>query len=322
MTRPDDSFLTPEQLANVRRSADRLLREAAAHGRFPTPIADIMAAAKLTIVDDEVLNESVLQRFLLQAKAGAAAIKSALSKVLGLFEANDRLVVIDKNVPRPRVPFVKLHEAGHGSMPHQAKIYALMHDCERTLDPDISDLFEREANVFASEAMFQGEVFSQHAHDQGFGIKTAMALAKQFGGSNYATFRRYVTTSPRACCLVVLEPLILGVNGGYSAEVRRVIASTTFNVIYDAAALGQKVTPQYPLSGLIPRGIKQRMVSARSFPLVDRNGDRRECTGETFDTKHQILILIRDDRPFAANTIVAPRKAQSAGLVQRIVRRI
>lgn len=38
-----------------------------------------------------------------------------MSKVFGLFEANDRLVVIDKNVPKPKKPFVKLHEAGHGS---------------------------------------------------------------------------------------------------------------------------------------------------------------------------------------------------------------
>ena len=53
MTRPDDSLLNPDQLANVHRHADRLLRAAAAHGVFPTPIDDIMAAAKLTVVDDE-----------------------------------------------------------------------------------------------------------------------------------------------------------------------------------------------------------------------------------------------------------------------------
>lgn len=28
-------------------------------------------------------------------------------------------MVIDKDVPRPRIAFVKLHETGHGSMPHQ-----------------------------------------------------------------------------------------------------------------------------------------------------------------------------------------------------------
>jgi hypothetical protein len=100
-------------------------------------------------------------------------------------------------------------------MPHQSKMYALMQDCEKTLDPEITDLFEREANVFASEALFQGEVFAEQAHDREFGIKTAMALAKQFGASNYATFRRYVFTNPRACCLVVLKPPLMVVGGGF-----------------------------------------------------------------------------------------------------------
>src|ERR1700690_1830241 len=107
MTKPNDSLLDLHQLANVRRHADRLLREASAIGRFPTPINDLMAAAKLTVIDDEVLNESLLRQFVSKARAGVSAIKSALSKVLGLFEANDRFVVIDRNAPKPRVPFIK-----------------------------------------------------------------------------------------------------------------------------------------------------------------------------------------------------------------------
>jgi Zn-dependent peptidase ImmA (M78 family) len=319
VSRPDDAFLTPDQLANVRRHADRLLREASACGRYPTPIDDIMAAAKLTVVDDEMLNETFLRRFLTKARAGVATIKSALSKVLGLFEANDRLVVIDKDVPGPRIPFVKLHEAGHGTMPHQSTVYALIHDCEKTLDPDITDLFEREANVFASEALFQGEIFAQEAHDKAFGIKTAMGLAKQFGGSNYATFRRYVTTNPRACCLVVLEPVLADGTGGFRADVRRVVASKTFNTMYDAATLGYTVTGQHPLSALVPRG-KQRMVYPRGIGLADRNGDCRECVGEAFNTKHQILILIRDERPLAT-TIVLPRSTEFERLAGRLFRR-
>jgi len=166
MTRPDDGTLTRDQLANVQRHADRLLRDASAYGRFPTPIDDLMAAAKLTIVEDEFLNEGLLRRFLQKVKtAGVTALKSALSKVLGLFEPHDRLVMIDKDVPPPKKPLVKLHEAGHGFMPHQSKLYALIHDCEKTLDPDTTDLFEREANVFASEALFQGNGFAEEAPD-------------------------------------------------------------------------------------------------------------------------------------------------------------
>lgn len=321
MSRPDNSFLTANQLANVRRHADRLLRDAAAQGVFPTPVDAIMAAAKLTVVDDEILNESFLHRFMVKAKASVATIKSALSKVLGLLEANDRLVVIDKNVPRPRIPFVKLHEAGHGTMPHQSKVYALIHDCEKTLDADITDLFEREANVFASEVKFQGEIFGQHAHDKVFGVRTAIDLANQFGGSKYATFRRYVTTNPRACCLIVLEPLVTVGSGDFRAEVRRVVASKSFDALYDATKLAHAVTARHPLSALVPRGQKQRMVPARGIVLVDRNGDRRECIGETFNTTHQILILVRDERSLSATTIVMPGTAEFQRTTSTLARR-
>ncbi len=63
-----------------------------------------MEAAKLTVVDDEILNATFLERFIKSAKASVATIKSALSKVLGLFEANDRLVIIDKDTPCPAYP--------------------------------------------------------------------------------------------------------------------------------------------------------------------------------------------------------------------------
>jgi hypothetical protein len=50
-------------------------------------------------------------------------------------------------------------------------MYSLIHDCEKTLDPEITDLFEREANVFAAETMFQGGLFAEEAHQSASGSK-------------------------------------------------------------------------------------------------------------------------------------------------------
>ena len=304
MTRPNDSFLTDEQLRNVRRHADLLMREASAYGRFPTPIDDILAAAKLKVVDDEVLNESALRRFFAKAKASFSTLKSALSKVLGLLEVNDRLVVLDKDCPAPRVPFIKMHEAGHNSMPHQRELFALIHDCEKTIDPDITDLFEREANVFASEALFQGDIFAQEAHDFGFGTRTVIDLAKKYGTSNYSTFRRYATTNPQCCCLIVLEQPSWDAAMGMRAEVRRVVASKTFDSVYDSTALVVTVTKGHPLTSLVPYG-RQRIVKPKNVGLVDRNGALRECVGESFNTGKHILALIRDTGPLET-TIILP----------------
>jgi Zn-dependent peptidase ImmA (M78 family) len=288
------------------------LLEASAIGRFPTPIDDLMAAAKLTVVDDEVLNEGFLRQFIKKARATVATVKSALSKVLGLFEANDRFVVIDKNAPKPRVPFIKLHEAGHGTMPHQSKLYKIMHDCEKTLEPEIADLFEREANVFASEVLFQGEAFSQEAHAQSFGIKVPMKLAKKYGGSNYATFRRYVITNPNVCCVVILDPPVYTAAGTLSAEVRRVVMSKSFEKIFDGKVLASTVTDAHPLGPVVPVNGK-RMSFDREIVLTDRNRDERLCTAEAFNTKHQILILIRDVGLKKKCSIVVPLAASNLG---------
>ncbi len=306
MTRPDDSLLDLNQLATVQRHADRLLREASAIGRYPTPIDDLLVAAKLTVVDDELLNDGILQQFAKKAKAGLATIKSALSKVLGLFEANDRLVLIDRNAPKPRVPFIKLHEAGHGTLPHQSKVFQLIHDCEKTLDHEIADLFEREANVFASEVLFQGEAFSAEAQDHSFGIKVPIALAKKFGASNYSTFRRYVITNHTACCVVVLEPAERDLKGNLVFPVRRVVMSKSFKTFYDGQILTQTVTDAHPLSSVVPaRG--KRMSFGREVTLIDRNNDVRICSAEAFDTKHQILVLLRDIGPRTKTGILVPR---------------
>jgi hypothetical protein len=292
MTKPDDSLLTPHQLQIVQRHADRLLREASAVEVFPTPVDDIIAAAKLTLVDDELLDEGTLRKFMAIAKSGLATIKSAFSKVLALFESGDKIIVIDKKVPKPKKPFVKLHETGHGYMPHQTKAYALLLDCEHTLDPDITDLFEREANVFASETLFQGSLFASMAVDSTFGVKVPMLLAKKFGGSNYSSFRRYVTTNEKACCVVVLEQLQRDENGFY-ADVRRVIASKTFDRIVDTVPLGRRVNAFHPLARAVPHG-KQRIVGERQITVSDRNGEERIVLAEAFNTGHQIFILLRE----------------------------
>jgi hypothetical protein len=43
--------------------------------------------------------------------------------------------------------------------------------------------------VFASEALFQADVFTKEAAQLDFGIKAPVPLAKKFGSSNYAAFR-------------------------------------------------------------------------------------------------------------------------------------
>ena len=70
-----------------------------------------------------------------------------------------------------------------------------------------------------------------------------MALAKKLGASNYSAFRRYVITNPCACCVVVLEQPVRDLNGGFTADVRRVVMSKSFETIHDGKILCTAPTP-------------------------------------------------------------------------------
>ena len=132
-----------------------------------------------------------------------------------------------------------------------------------------------------------------------------MNLAKKYGGSNYATFRGYVISSPHACCVVILEPPVYAANGSLSAKVRRVVVSKSFETIFGAMVLKSTVTDDHPLYSVVPASGK-RMSFDRKVVLTDRNCDERICKAEAFNTKHQVLILIRDSGLRKRCSIVVP----------------
>ena len=68
---------------------------------------------------------------------------------------------------------------------------------------EIEELFEHEANNFASEALFQLDKYEKMAADYTISIKTPIDLSKKFGSSVYASTRRYVQTH--------FSPLALGI---------------------------------------------------------------------------------------------------------------
>ncbi|RWK53161.1 ImmA/IrrE family metallo-endopeptidase [Mesorhizobium sp.] len=306
MRRPDDSSLTPQQYAKVRSEAERALREAGALGVFPTPIADIMVAAKLEEVQEDVLNEGFLAS--MRRKAGAA-LKSALSKVIGLFDARAKLVFIDRTLHVVKQAFVRLHETGHGFMAWQKDLYAIVEDCEQTIDPEIADLFDREANTFASEVMFQLDTFTEEAEQKPFGIMVPVRLSSRYGGSIYAAVRRYVFRNHRACVVLVLNPPELIQGDGFRASIRRVVASPRFTEIFGSPAWPVHFTPSDEIGAVVPIG-KRRASGKRTFALTDRNGDRHECIIEAFTQTHQVFVLIHSVSTLTRTTIILPGNTQ------------
>ena len=206
MVRPDDCSLSNRQQRLIRKHAKQALKSADAFGIFPTPIDEIMEAAKVFVADEDLSDEGFIKKM---AKAAGGTLKKALDKVLAVLHVAARLVYLDKAVHVAKLPFLKMHETAHAVLPWQKDIYAVTEDCKKTLAPEIADEFEKEANVFATEVVFQLDTFTNEAADHDIGIMVPVKLKKRYGSSIYSAVRRYVSTHHKACLVLVLEPCLL-----------------------------------------------------------------------------------------------------------------
>lgn len=302
--KPDDSTLSLQDLQIIEARAHRLLSEADAWNRFPVPIDDILAAANVKVASHSIFDAANILAYL-KGKATSAAtnIKSAVSKILGIYDAGDNLIHIDETVTVSKQNFLKLHETGHHDIPTHKKLFRFFQDCEKTLAPDIADQFEREANNFARFALFKGDTYRELAADCAFEIKTPMKLAKKFGASVYASVREFARTNPRACIVYVLEQVQFIEGDGFRAEIRRVEASPKFRDEFGVPT-DTVITPDHYLGPIVPLG--RKMTRPTTLSIVDRNGVTHECVAEAFDTTYNILILLYPTKALSVSVLVLP----------------
>lgn len=307
MIKTDDSSLDPDQRRAVEERARQLLDRAEAWGVFPTPVADIVAAAQLTVAPTSMFDPARIVSYLRQkaheAADAAIRLKSAISKVLGIYDSDERIIHIDDTVGGTKQNFLKLHETGHHEIPAHRKMFRLFQDCEKTLAPEIADLFEREANNFARYALFQGDTYAKQAADHPMAIKTPMRLAKNFGASQYASAREFARTHHRACVVYILQPIEFVVGKGATAAVRRIEPSMPFLQQFGRPT-DTVIDLDHALGAVLPIG--RKMTRPMSLSLPDLNGDDHECVAEAFDTKWNILILLYPVHALAKTTVILP----------------
>jgi hypothetical protein len=299
---PDDCSLTADERLRIRREAERALREAGALGVFPTPVRQIMEVAKVTEVDEDVLNPGFIARL---RGSVSGALKMAVGKIQGVFHAVAGLVYLDQSLYELRKKFVRLHEAAHGFLPWQRPMYALVEDCEQALEPDTAELFDREANTFASEVLFQLDTFRDLAEQKPFEIWTPIKLARKFDASLYASIRQYVSKNWRCCAVLVLNMPKPAEGAGFRAPVRRFIQSDSFTEKFGKAHWKTVYTPDDPIGALVPVA-QQKSSGKRLLVLTDSNGDRHECIAESFTQTHQVFVLIHAKEILTTSMVLLP----------------
>jgi Zn-dependent peptidase ImmA (M78 family) len=176
---------------------------------------------------------------------------------LGLFHASEGLVFLNQSLMAVKKRFVGFHEAGHGFLPWQRPMYAIVEDCEKALDGATADLFDREANAFASEVLFQLDTFREMTEGEPFEIWTPVNVARRFNASNYAAIRQYVSKNHRACALSCLTCR----NSSKAQDSERAFAapsspklSRTFSVCTLGKKFTRRTTISAPLSHLVVGG--------------------------------------------------------------------
>ncbi|MBA7464941.1 hypothetical protein ES707_00099 [subsurface metagenome] len=304
MTKPDDSSLDPEDLRAVEERAHRLLDRANAWDRFPVPIDDILAAANVKLAPTSLFDPIAIIEYIKgKATDTGLLIKSAVSKVLGIYDAAESTIHIDDTVVKSKKNFLALHETAHHDLPVHRKLFRLFQDCDKNLLPEMSDQFEREANNFARFALFKGDTYARYAADCTFDIKTPITLAKKFGASNYASAREFARTNHRACVVYILERIELVQGHGAQAAVRRIEASPSF-IRQFGLPNDTLITLGHALGPVLPVG--RKMTRPRTLSIKDRNGSPHECLAEAFDTTHNVIILLYPVQALGKQIIILP----------------
>lgn len=275
----NDCILPLKERLHVRTQADRLLREASAYGRFPTPVKDIVAAAKLKVrpMDDLVPPDH----------ENPEMIKRALSKLQGFLDRRDRTIYLCKSLHTLRRKSLSLHEVAHDYLPDQRLLFEVLEESEHELDDGTRDLFERSANCFASDVHFQLDSFIEDARDITFGIaEPVKQLTKRYGAGNYSTLRRYIDVCGKPAALLVCD---IDPTNREKLTVRRFVFSAGFK-----EKVGNIKWPEVFLADSWFVQHRPRNVFALATPHILQNTKHSKipCYVEAFDSTRQVFFLI------------------------------
>ncbi len=282
-----------ENAGEIKKATERLLGAAAARGRLPTPVDDLVRAAGLTEPAESILSESVLRRAPQHIRDAVVPFKF---KVKALLDRKAREIHVAEGVEhRGQRDFKRLHEVGHDILPSQRKLaYA---DDNRTLSWTVNMRFEQAANQAAAELLFQGELFRRIAADYQIGLASVVDLSELFGASIHATFRRYVETHRSAMAGIVLD----------SSPVRRIpLTYHRREAVHSPAWSNRFAAPRswpshlhgsdYAFLAAADQTPTCATSSRLEIALPSLDGDRPKLLVESFSNSYRLFVLLWQPR--------------------------
>jgi len=241
MSLQPSSTRRPDCSSSLEQLAEQLLRRAGALGTIPTPIDDLVAAARLEDAHDL---EPFISRFLSHIAGNAReAFLATLQKIRGIADLRERAIYIPAETSQRRRRFVQAHELGHQVIPWHS-VNVGYRDDDLSLTGDAQELFDIEANFFAAEVMFQGKRFRNRVRDYTPSFDAVFQLADEHGASRHATLWRFVEEQDEIVGAVTYWPSIYTVDSSGHAVLRRgkIVASPSFLAKFSDLALPRELT--------------------------------------------------------------------------------
>jgi hypothetical protein len=285
MTDVQLSAFTRKQIA---RLAEQTLRRADVVGVFPTPITAVQEAVGV--------RERIQMREL--PKALAAKKPSFMSRVLGAYWHDERVVFIDPEQPEHRLFWTDAHEGTHAMCPWHAEILRL--DNEDTLFKQLYAGIEAEANYGAGHLIFQGGRFHRRALKDQVSMRTPLELSGSYGASRHATLHYYVEEHPDVVALLIAGryPYVDGSipiwQSVESAEFRR-----RFGRLKDRLPDGKLMLTEGDRAPLAEILRASRAVSdppSKMVQIPDTGGSKHPFVAEAFFNQRCHFVFVADQK--------------------------
>jgi Zn-dependent peptidase ImmA (M78 family) len=282
-----------ESSQEINRNIDRLLREANARYRFPTPVEDIVATQKLSIAkfDDSPFAQSIL---IAAPRAIKESMRAFQFKMLAMLDRTERIVHLRSDGLEVQNRFSTCHEVGHDLCPWHSELYYV--DSREQLSPNVRSLFEREANYAAAGLIFQQDVFPKLARSYHPGFDAIIKLAELFGGSIHAAFRLYIESGHQTVAGIVLLRSPSGTDAtNYQFHVKSVFASPSFSQEYPMfdEPPRQLSSQKYPELAIAWDTLRLAdHPSTGQIKMTSRDEQNHNLSFELFSNSYNLFLLV------------------------------
>jgi hypothetical protein len=300
-----DHLSSGDEIAQI---THRLLDQADAYGRLPTPVDDLIAAADLFEPGESLLSDAAIAD---APRHLRKAMRRLRAKAQALLDRKAREIHIHPDVQNDgQRRFKQLHEVAHGAFPWQdALAYA---DDHLTLSWTTKQMFEREANQGGAELLFQRERFAEMAQDYETAMASVVELSTRFGASIHASFRRYVETHQKPLAGLVLQTTPCQEDPvGYRRQ--EALNSEPWKELYGSVSGWPDVlSPPFTFVNLI-EGLTTAGTRKCSLTYPDLNNEMTQLQIELLNTTYRVLVLIWPPRRerFKRRRVLVPSREWS-----------